>query len=282
MKSRLIIILLLLLSGIYGCDNDDDISIPSLDGLSLYWDHEVFGQEGRRLRFEFYGTNKFENEHELMFNYTIDKRSISIRLIKSLDKGKCQTYPMPSPSPDDPTKCNPRGGFFIPEDQLETVTYTLQLITPYFDATSELVVNDDKIVLNIPSNEHFFSSISEVYPIPKNLLFGSVVYSGDTNSIYAADFFADLITLGLKETKVPDYPYRHLTVDGNGDAIEAHWEPDNHSIGFMYSMNQNFKDVVEIAKEHFSKTDLNLYLYSSNGDQGLMSQNEGITIVYAE
>ena len=142
LKSLPILILSLV---IYGCGNDADIFISKLDGLSLYWDHEVFGEGGRRLRFEFYGINEFENEYELIFHYKIENRTISIRLKETVNKGKCSYYPMPAIPPDNPFQCNPKGGFFIPESQLKPGTYMLNLVTPYFHESSELTVYKEKI-----------------------------------------------------------------------------------------------------------------------------------------
>ena len=47
---RLMVLFLLFLTA---CNDLDDFSIPELEGLSLYWDYEVFGEEGRRFRFSF-------------------------------------------------------------------------------------------------------------------------------------------------------------------------------------------------------------------------------------
>jgi hypothetical protein len=135
--------------------------------------------------------------------------------------------------------------------------------------------------LHIPSNAHFSSSIHAVYPIPVNLLFGGIVYSGDENTGYALNFLDDLLTLGLIETKVPDYPYRHLSVNEDRSAIDSQWPPDNHSLGFIYMMTDNFKEIFELAERHFNKANINIYLYSSQGDQAILNQIDGITVVYA-
>lgn len=270
-----------MLALVCGCSTDDELSIPKLDGLSLYWDHRVFGEEGRRLMFEFYGTNELEDDYDLVFKYEVVKRSITIRLVKSVDKGLCSFYPMPSLPPDDPHKCNPRGSLVIPESLLPTGRYTLHLVTPFFEETAELTVNNERITLRIPPNDHFSSSISEVYPLPKNLLFGHIVYSGESNIKFAEHLFADFRNHGLQKAQLSNYPYNHLTLDDEGNPVERHWEPDEHSIGFIYGMNRPFKEIVAVAKEHFSNTVLNIYMYSSNGDQALMSQDDGITIVYA-
>jgi hypothetical protein len=282
MKARIRLIPILLTLAISSCENDDTALIPVIEGLSLYWDHEVFGEQGRRLRFEFTTSNEFDNDYELIFNYSIDRNSITARLVKSVVDGKCQFYPMPSIGNDDPHKCNASGGFYIPDDELTNGTYVFKIITPFFQATSELTVTDEEVTLNIPANDHLATTINHVYPIPRNILFGNVVFEGSENSQDAEDFFKDLISSGLTEIALPAHPYRYLIVDANGQPIEQHWEPDNHSIGFVYKMNGDFETVLELSKEHFYETNLDIYLYTSNGDEGLMDQDNGITVVYGK
>ena len=47
-------------------------------------------------------------------------------------------------------------------------------------------------------------------------------------------------------------------------------------------MDGNFKKAVELAKEKFEKFNWDIYLYSSNGDQAILSKSFGITIDYAD
>lgn len=273
----------MLILAIFSCENDDRLSIPTINGLSLYWDHEVFGDEGRRLRFEGSTTDEFDNNYELEFNTSVEDKSITVRLTKSIDKGKCQFFPMPVVGDDDPNKCNSSGDFYLSDKELDNGVYSLKIIMPSFEVTSELTVTDEKVTLKIPTNNFLKSSIENVYPIPPNLLFGSLVYQGSSNTIDAEIFLDNLSKLGLIQTTVPDYPYRHLTVDENGNRPVSHWEPDNHSIGFLYKMNNTgFKTIFEESKKYFNQTNLNIYLYTSNGDQGFMSKTEGITVVYAK
>ena len=144
-------------------------------------------------------------------------------------------------------------------------------------------MTDEKVTLKIPTNKFIKSSIENVYPIPPNLLFGSLVYEGSSNTNDAENVLDSLTELGLSQTTVPNYPYRHLTVDENEHRPVSHWEPDNHSIGFLYKMNNtDFKTIFEESKKYFNQTNLNIYLYTSNGDQGFMSKAEGITVVYAK
>lgn len=283
MKTRTTLVPILLILAIFSCENDDRLSIPTINGLSLYWDHEVFGDEGRRLRFEGSTTNEFDNDYELEFNTSVVDKSITVRLTKSIDKGKCQYFPMPVVGDDDPNKCNASGDFYLSDKELDNGVYSLKIIMPSFEVTSELTVTDEKVTLEIPVNKYLKSSIENVYPIPTNLLFGSLVYLGSSNTNDAEKFLDDLTKLGLIQTTVPNYSYRHLSVDENGRATASHWEPDNHSIGFLYKMNnKDFRTIFEESKKYFNQTNLNIYVYTSNGDQGFMSKTEGITVVYAK
>ena len=169
MKTRTTLRLILPIVSIFSCDNNDSLSIPTINGLSLYWDHEVFGDEGRRLRFEVTSTNEFDNDYDLQFNTSIKDKSITATLIKTIDKGKCQWFPMPTTGDDDPNKCNASGQFYLTDKELSSGLYSLTIITPTFKVTSELTVTDELVTLDIPSNEHLSSSIKYVYPIPKNI-----------------------------------------------------------------------------------------------------------------
>ena len=44
----------------------------------------------------------------------------------------------------------------------------------------------------------------------------------------------------------------------------------------------DFKTIFEESKKYFNQTNLNIYLYTSSGDQGFMSKTEGITVVYSK
>lgn len=283
MKTKTIVLILAILLTIFSCENDEGLSIPTINGLSLYWDHEVFGDEGRRLRFEGSATNEFDNDYDLEFNTWVVGKSIIVRLNQSIDKGKCQFFPMPVVGNDDPNKCSASGEFYLSDKELNNGVYSLKIIMPSFEVTSELTLTDEKVTLKIPTNKFLETSIENVYPIPPNLLFGSLVYQ-DSSDTDDAEIFLDYLTeLGLSQTTVPDYPYRHLTVDENGLLPISHWEPDNHSIGFLYKMNNtDFKTIFEESKKYFNQTNLNMYLYTSNGDQAFMSKTEGITVVYGK
>ncbi len=85
---------------------------------------------------------------------------------------------MPSSGGDDPNKCNASGEFYLTDKELSNGIYSLTIIMPNFKVTSELTITDEKFTLDIPANKYLSSSIKYVYPIPKNILFGSVVYRG--------------------------------------------------------------------------------------------------------
>jgi len=279
MKRQILVLLLGLI--IFGCEKEE-FKIDSGDkvqGLTLYWDHEVFGEGGRELRFEFYETMEFENSFELVFDYKIEEKEIIISLVDKLNNGKCGKFPTPNGID---SLCRPKGNVNIPDNLLIEDNYSIILKTYDFEIKSNLIIDDEKFILEIPSNEKFSSSITAVYPIPENLLFGSVVFSGIENTQKANDFFEELEAIGFNKTSVPNFPYRHLRVDDNGKPFDRHWEPDKHSLSFLNKMGSNFENAFELAKVHFNKTNLNIYLYSSYGDEARLSKNDGITVRYAE
>jgi hypothetical protein len=278
MKTIKFLFLTIFTGMIFGsCENSYEFSSDiNTNAMSLYWHHEVFGEEGRYLLFEFYGTEALENSYKFIFDYTVDNQNIIVTLVDIIDEGKPQKFPGWD------TLCLPRGNFHIPEKILQKNTYNFILNTPNFSVSSLLTISQGKITLDIPENSHFTSSIKEVYPIPANLLFGSVVYDGSQNTQAAMDFIENLSQLNLQKATLPDYPYRYLDVDTNGNAIDSHWEPDNHSLGLLYESNEEFSNVVEIAKYHFNKSDINIYLFSGKGDQAHLNKIDGINIVFGK
>lgn len=260
-------------------DKTNNKPLVSVEGLSLYIDHEVFSENGRELRFQFYETKQFENRFKLIFEYEIIGNDIVISLVDKIDTEKNQNVHVVN---DFGSLNTPTGTLSITDKQLSSSIYSLILKTSDHVIKSELLVSDEKIVLNIPPNNYFSCPKNIVYPIPKNLIFGSVQFSGQENIKYANDFFAQLESIGFIKTKVPNYPYRHLTVDNSGIQKDEHWPPDYHNIRFLYKMDGNFKKAVELAKEKFEKFNWDIYLYSSNGDQAILSKSFGITIDYAD
>lgn len=281
MNMRTGLIILILAFFVAGCNKHDFTinSEASVEGLTMYWDHEVFGEEGRRLRFEFHETMEFENSFELVFEYKIEGKNITIILADKVEKGKCARFPTPNGID---SLCAPKGSFFIPDNLLDEGDYLVTLKTAGFDVISNLTVTGDKYVLQIPANENLSSSRTTVYPIPENLLFGGVVFTGAENTQHAIAFLEELESIGFVKTTVPNYPYRYLSVGEDGKPIDEHWEPDKHNMKLLRQMDSDFEKAFNLAKEHFSKANLNIYLYSSNGDEARLSKTEGITVQYAE
>jgi hypothetical protein len=265
-----------------GCEKDEmnTNSLLKSEGLSLYWNHQIFGENGRGYVFEFYEAQRLENLYRLVFEYRIDKRkkNIAVYLNDKADRGKCPYFPTPGESDG---LCISKGGFFISEDLLEEGNYTFTLNTAGFKVHSNLVIQKEKLTLDIPENEYFSCSIVDVFPTPKGLLYGSVIFTGEENTRYAHDFFENLNAIGLKDTVVTNSPF-NLSVDENGKPKDTHWEPDKHSLAFQYSMNVNFYEIFELSKQYFNQYDLNIYLFTTNGDQARLSKNDGIFVVYAE
>lgn len=247
------------------------------DGISLWWSHEVFGEGGRRLQFEFSGKEGYEHQYALHIDHFVNGNSIIIEINNFINKGDCQKFPRQ-------LLCSASGRFSIPEFLLTNDYYDVILKTPFYEITSNLIIGDEKISLNIPDNPHFSSPVEEVYPIPKDILFGNVVYKGLEFEQIALDYVSDLASIGLEKTTIPNYPYRHLRVDENGEAINRHWQDENYKIGLLYKMNIDFIDVVGLSQRHYNKSGkkISISLYSWKGDQALFRKGEGVTIVYGD
>ncbi len=279
-KNILIIYILVLLISLCSCEEEKE-TIINIDGLTLYWDHEVFGNEGRRLRFEFYGIKRFENNYELIFNYSVTDKIITIKLADIKDNGECPEFPTPN---DLNSNCIPKGGLYIPDSLLSDGIYDFKIITSKFKINSILEITKEKITLAIPENKYFSSQINNVCPIPSNLLFGSIVFEGTENETFAHKFLDDLSSIGFEMTTIPDYSYNHLDVGQDGYPVNEYWPPDKHSLKFLYNMKVNFRASFELAKLHFNQSDenINIYLYSSNGDQARLNHTNGIYVEYAD
>jgi len=218
---------------------------------------------------------------ELKFNYSINQQEILIVLVDVTNQGNCGTYPTPTIDGFD-NNCSPKGRVVIPENQFSKGVYILTLKTPNFQIKSEFIVEDDKYELIIPSNDFFSSSIAEDYPMPKNILSGAVVYKGDENTESANNFLDELKNYGFNEIIVPNFDKIPLIdVDKNGNPINRHWPPDKHSLNFYRSMDNNFIEAFNIAQKHFDKSNININIFSSNGDQARLSKTEGVTVVFS-
>lgn len=255
-------------------------TLASVEGLSLYMDHDIFGGSYRKLRFEFYGTKQFENKFKLVFDYEIIDDKIIIRLIDKINVEKNQKNIVNYSFEKLKT---PIGRLSFADELLPQRTYSLILKTLNFEIKSELIVENDKIVLNIPDNNYVTCSNNVVYPIPKDLLFGSVCFYGNADNKCIAKFFKEMEDLGLKKASVPNYPYMHLTVDDTGRPIDEHWPNNQHCLKFLYKMDDNFRKVTRLAKRWFRKNyQINFSMFSSNGDQAILTEGKGIATTYAK
>lgn len=269
------ILFLLAITSFFGCEKENYYR-PDIDAVSMYWDHEVFGKEGRRFRFELSGTQQFRNFYELNFGYSIQNNVITVTLDNVTDKGPAQVFPTGNglDSLD-----NPRGNFWIPEKLLPIGRYKFVLKLSHQTVEAEMLVDKDSVNLNIPSNSILSSGVTTVFPIPKNILFGGIIYKEGTGNTSADKFFNDLKTLGLTQTSLPDYAYRNLKVDVNGVIPMSTWPPDNVDVGILYTLNKSFLDVFEIAKSNFYENNIEIALFSSNGDEAHLYKSSGITLV---
>lgn len=270
-KTILLFSIILLFSG---CKKEKSV-LNNIDSLSTYWDFQIFGDEGRGITFEFYDNEKRAKEYELNFEYSILNQDILIELTNVTYKGKCAKFP----NEDD--ECLSKGRIFIPESDLPKGNYNLILKTKSFEVASEFSFDNIKYTLSIPSNDFLSSSYTESYPMPKNILLGSIVYSGNNNTPSAKDFIDELNSLGFLNTIVPNFDKIPMNnVDSNGVPIERNWSPDNYSLSFVCIMSDNFREAYDVAENYFNANDINIYIYSSNGDQARLDKTEGITTVF--
>jgi len=263
--------------------NDDQInysdSLISISGLSLYWKHFVFGDEGRRIIFEFYDIKEKNYDYELVFHYTIDKNTINVYLIDTLNHGKCAAFPSPYGLD---TMCISKGGFYISDTILINDHYKFELITKDFVVHCDFNITDSSYQLIIPDNNNFTCSIENVFPIPKDIVYGSIVFNGNNNMDDANKLKEEYKKLGLQNTTLPDYPNRHFFLNEDGTPIDKTWPPDKYSLGLVYKSNGiSFKKIAELTKDVFTDSELNIYLASGMGDEARFSQTQGIFIVYA-
>jgi hypothetical protein len=279
MKIRIFSLLIIGLL-IFGCKKDNFGPTASVKGLTMYWDHEVYGKEGRRLRFEFYETKTYRKDYKLLFDYKIEGNNITVVLRNKISKGKCKEYPSIDIKEG---YCKPMGRFYIPEDSLLNTkydSYNFILRTSNFEAKAELIIEKDRFIITNSDNKRFPNGRKEVFPIPRNLLFGSVFFNELQNKQDAVDYLDSLKTIGLIETTVPNYPYRYLKVDDTGRPVNMFW-PNDESLGLLYKLNIPFEKIVEVSEKFYNKTDLNITLYTGIGHYASFRQGEGISIHYA-
>ena len=254
-----------------GCEKNGIEEVRS-EGLTLWWNHEVFNEQGRGFIFSFSDVERFENLYELKFEFQIDnnQKSIEVSLVDKIDKGKCPHYPMPSPEPE--IGCISSGKIYIPENMVNEGNYKFVVKTTNFTVQSEIIFSKEKATLVIPKNNYFSSNVEEVNILPKNLLHGVVVVRGEQNISFAMDFIEDLRALGLRDTINPHIYFAN--VDETGKPIMTSWSPDYHSIPYLLTMTSDFLTVFEIGKQHFDKGHFNWITFAStNGDEARLNIN---------
>ena len=276
------LIILLALSILSFKKNTINDTLASVDGLTLYMQHDVFGEGGRRLSLEFSETKQFKTNYSLVFQYKVINDTIAIRLIDKIDTEKNKKVKVVYGMPGSSLK-TPRGRLALPDNLLSEKDYYFIIETSNFKVESKLTINNDKIVLDIPENKYFSCKKNIVYPIPKDLVFGSVIFYGDKDNECVAKFFKEFEAVGMTNVQVPNYPYNHLSVNDNGNP-EIQYSPNGqNNIKFLYKMDTSFRKAARLAKKWYrKKLNIDYYIYSSNGDQALLDKFNGIVTTYAD
>ena len=263
----------------------DETVVVDSKGLGLWWNHQMFNEQGRGFIFGFTEIERSETLYELEFEYQIDnnQKSIQISLIGKIDKGKCPYFPSGGWGEDDGL-CSSSGNVFIPENMVNEGIYKFTIRTLNYIVHSELVFTKEKAMLNIPNNNYLSSGVQEVFITPKNLLFGGIVFAGEQNKKFAFDILEDIRTLGLRDTIWNNQNVFLRNVDEAGNPIITSWPPDNYSVPVLFSMSCEFSTVFELVKEHYNRNSVFSYigLWSSNGDQARFDIFEGINVWYAK
>jgi len=271
-----------LICGIVFQSCDKEANYANSKGLDLWWNHQIFSEQGRGYIFGFSEVERSENLYQLNFAYQIDNnhKSIEISLIDKIDKGKCPQFPSGGWGVDDGL-CSSNGNLFIPEKMLNEGKYKFTVKTANYSLQSEIIFTKEKATLIIPENKYFSSAIKDVFITPRDLLYGGITFKGEELSKFAYDFIEDIRYLGLNDTIVTNPPF-NLDVDETGKPRITIWQDDNYHIPFLFSMTSQFSDIFKLAKVHFSKSAINIYLFSSNGDQARLDNRDGIHVWYAE
>jgi hypothetical protein len=253
------------------CNYDNDtIILESFNKFSLYWKHEVFGEEGRRFVFGFTAKYEFNNSYEMKFNTKIDENKIEIFLSDLINEGKCPKFPTIHGID---SMCQPKGTIYIPESILNKGTYDILFITHNFSILSQLIVDDEIITLNVPDNQYLDPYVHKVYPIPKDILWGSIGYNGIENEKFASKFIDDLISIGLQRTTLPDYPYEYFRVDSTGNPCDEYHPPDRYYKALFFKMNNNFTDIYKLAEQYHKQAneEISISVFTGNGEQAHFS-----------
>jgi len=83
MKSKSLILCILVF--LLGCSDEYEYintrNLESSQGLSLWWDHKIFGDNGRGYIFAFHEMERMENSYDLIFTYKIDQKRKTSKFI---------------------------------------------------------------------------------------------------------------------------------------------------------------------------------------------------------
>jgi len=169
------------------------------------------------------------------------------------------------------------GSIFIPEEELKNGKYQLIVYTSNYKAYSVLDVTEEKVSLEIQDEEYFTTSVNEVFPTPKNLLYGSVKYLGEEYADEAQRFLIKLEENGFERTVVANPPF-NLETDENGMPALKFVEPDRYYQGFLLKLDKPFATACQITTSFFKENNVDIYFFTSNGDQATFSKREGISI----
>lgn len=280
MKRTSSFLLIALISVCISC-KDRDPGLRSIDenGLSLYWHHTFGLDKGRYLLFSFMSAVQQRDRYEYVFDYEIKGREITVKLRETISTGQCPSFPG---SWGD--LCTSRGDIYIPENELSVGQYKLILQVKNKRVVSTFTVEADKYTLQVPSNDFFTNSISTVYPMPANLIFGSIYYQGATTKRFADALIADFEKLGLTVANLPDYPYRDMPIKQD-HLSEIYVAPDFHAIWILFRLNGvDIKTAFETAQKHYalSGKEIGLSLYCSNNMEQLTgSTHDELKAYYA-
>lgn len=254
-----------------------DDNLADVKGLSLYMCHDVFGEDGRRLTMAFRETQQFEKLYKLELNYKIIGEKIIISFIDKVEvENRNKNF--------HDNLYTPRGHMFIPDSLLTKGKYSLIIETAKFRKKSRLIVTKGLIELKVPKNKHFSCPINKVYPIPRDLLFGSVIFYGKKENKVIDRFFEEFEKLKFTKVVLPNYPYKHLTVDDSGRPIDEFSPNGQNVLRFLYKMDTDFKEAAKFMEKWYWKYHPSIYFgfYSSNGDQALALDKNGINTFFSD
>lgn len=255
----------------------EESEIAKINKISSWWNFSYLSNQGRGLHFSFYDDVKRANEFDLIFEWSIMGQNIIVELVNLKDKGPCPVFPSPDPNPD--KRCTSDGSIFIPEDKIPPGDYNFIIKSEALNVVSRLNFDGIKYTFIIPDTNLFSVHKKEIYPMPKNILMGSVVYEGEENTQIAKDFINELNSLGFANTIVPNFDKIPLFgVDSLGIPKSEHWQDIHFSRNFVCTMSDNFKMAFDLGLKYYhANPKINIYLSSSHDELARLSQLDGVS-----